>query len=263
MYRVLVGSARARTKLPCSWSLPRIAVSVMALFLLSPAVFAAGAGETGAGEGRSGDAATQTTTITVLGAGSVIGVPDTAVFSVGVEVTGDSPEAVLAAIRARSESVLRALRALGIAEGDLQTTHYNVRTERRAPRSEDEPAQTRYVGTTGLRINVSDLDNLDEVMSTATDAGATEIRGVSFGVSNAAQLHDEARLSALEDARRKAEGIAAAQGLQLSGIRSISTQQQPSSRLFETAQAVGRGGGGISPGELDFQEAVTVVFTAQ
>jgi hypothetical protein len=244
------------------------------LTLMGSVVFAAGAGESdGAGTGPGNPDANAPTTITVVGAGSVVGVPDTAVLSVGVEVSGESPEQVLAVLRARSASIQEALKARGIPERSLQTTHYNVRTERDRPAPQASAPQEsgadaaqpeiRYVGTTGLRIDVANIDDLDEIMTTATDAGATEIWGLSFAVSKAAALHDEARLAALEDARRKAEEIAAAQGLEITGIRSISTQQQPSPRLFESVQTVGRGGGGISPGELDFQEAVTVVYTAR
>ncbi|MFW5729195.1 MAG: SIMPL domain-containing protein, partial [Spirochaetota bacterium] len=148
-------------------------------------VFAGGAGETGAGGGP--------TTLTVTGVGTVVGVPDTAVFSVGVQVVGTSPGDVLNESRARSESVQEALRNLGIRERNIQTTHYNMHTERYPTGPDQRPTEMRYVATTGLRIDLTDLDRLDEVFSTATSAGATELWGIQFGVSDSAARHDEAR----------------------------------------------------------------------
>ncbi len=227
------------------------------------AAFGAGAGET-AGGSASGGVQSHSTTLTVTGVGTVVGVPDKAVFSVGVQVVGTSPGEVLNESRARSESVQEALRALGIPERKIQTTHYNMHTERYPTGPDQQPTETRYVATTGLRIDLADLERLDAVISTATDAGATELWGIQFGVSDSAARHDQARIAALEDARRKAEEIATAQGMSIVGIQSISTNQQASPGLFESVQPLGRGGsGGVSPGELEFREAVTVVFTAR
>ncbi|MFW5786480.1 MAG: SIMPL domain-containing protein, partial [bacterium] len=199
------------------------------------------------------------------GVGTVVGVPDTAVFSVGVQVVGTSPGDVLNESRARSESVQEALRNLGIRERNIQTTHYNMHTERYPTGPDQRPTEMRYVATTGLRIDLTDLDRLDEVFSTATSAGATELWGIQFGVSDSAARHDEARVAALEDARRKAEELAAAQGLSIVAVDSISTNQQAGPGLFEGVQPQGRGaaGGAVSPGELEFREAVTVTYTAR
>lgn len=219
----------------------------------------------GAGEMEARSAEERTTTLTVTGVGTVVGVPDTAVFSVGVQVVGTSPGEVLNESRARSESVQEALRALGIPERTIQTTHYNMHTERYPTGPDQRPTEMRYVATTGLRIDLADLNRLDEVISTATEAGATELWGIQFGVSDSAARHDQARIAALEDARRKAEEIATAQGMSILGVQSISTNQQASPGLFESVQPLGRGGagGGVSPGELEFREAVTVVYTAR
>mgnify|MGYP006266056863 CR=1 FL=1 len=205
----------------------------------------------------------ESTALTVTGVGVVVGIPDTAVFSVGVEVTGSSPGTVLDESRRRAESVLDALRALGIPDRDIQTTHYNLRTERYAPEPGQRPDQTRYVATTGLRIDLDDLDRLETVIDTATDAGATELWGVQFGVRDSQARHDEARLQALADARRKAEEIAADQGLEITGIRSISTDRQATPGLYEGVRAMGAGGGSVAAGELEFREAVTVEYRAR
>ncbi|NBC30477.1 MAG: DUF541 domain-containing protein [Spirochaetes bacterium] len=232
------------------------------VFIVAHAAVAGGAAESAAGAGGSParGAAEAATTLTVTGLGTVVGVPDTAVFSLGAQVVGESPETVLSESRARGERVLAALRDLGIPEERIQTTHYNMHTERYPRGPNESPDTIRYVATTGLRVDLADLERLDEVIAAATDAGATEIWGVNFGVSDSEARHDQARIAALEDARRKAEDIARAGGMSIVGVESVTTGAQPSPRLFESVQPMGRGGGGISPGELEFREAVTVVY---
>jgi uncharacterized protein YggE len=65
------------------------------------------------------------------------------------------------------------------------------------------------------------------VIDTLVGAGANDIGGINFTVSNASKLLDEAREQALADARRKAEIYANAAGVALGAPLSISEEGAP------------------------------------
>ena len=87
-------------------------------------------------------------------------------------------------------------------------------------------------------------------------AGANDIGGINFSVSNASKLLDEAREQAIADARRKAEIYAKAAGVTLGAPISISEEGAPgpiSSRKMSS-----HGGSPVAQGEETLQVTVTV-----
>jgi uncharacterized protein YggE len=68
-------------------------------------------------------------------------------------------------------------------------------------------------------------------------AGANDIGGINFMVSNASKLLDEARERAVADARRKAEIYARAAGVTLGAPLSISEEGAPGPVLYRAKVA--------------------------
>ncbi len=66
---------------------------------------------------------------------------------------------------------------------------------------------------------------LGGLLDKLVQAGSNQINGISFGIEKPDQALDEARKAAAADARRKAEVYAAATGVKLGPIVSISEQQ--------------------------------------
>jgi uncharacterized protein len=68
-------------------------------------------------------------------------------------------------------------------------------------------------------------------------AGATDIGGIGFSVSNASKLLDDAREKAVADARRKAEIYAKAAGVTLGAPLDIAEQGAPGPMPFRKLAA--------------------------
>jgi hypothetical protein len=66
------------------------------------------------------------------------------------------------------------------------------------------------------------VQKLEPVMIAALEAGATSVDGVEFSVTNLRQLRDEARELAVRAALEKASAMAAAAGVRLGDVTSIS-----------------------------------------
>ncbi len=78
-----------------------------------------------------------------------------------------------------------------------------------------------------------------DVVDAATSAGATNVNGVTFRVDDPTAAEAQARDAAVADARAKADQLAAAAGVTIVGVISISenSYNQPQPIYYEKAYA--------------------------
>lgn len=162
--------------------------------------------------------------ISVTGEGVVTAAPDMAEISVAVTTEAETAAEALTQNSARLEAVLAQLRAAGIEARDMQTEGLGVSPVWGGDGDETGPAITGYSAHNGVKVRVRDLSKLGAVLDAAVADGANSLGGLRFGVSNEAQLMDEARRAAVAQARARAELLAGAAGAQLGAILSISEQ---------------------------------------
>ena len=79
-----------------------------------------------------------------------------------------------------------------------------------------------------VRVTIRDLAKVGDLIDALTAAGANNIGTVTFEVSNADKLLDQARGEAFVDAKRKAELYAKAANAQVG--RTVSIQEQNADR---------------------------------
>ena len=97
------------------------------------------------------------------------------------------------------------------------------------------------------------------MIDTLVGAGANEIGGINFMVSQASKLLDEAREKAVADARRKAEIYARAAGVTLGAPLSISEEgNAPPDALPQDVRRHGGGSAPVAQGEETLSVTVNV-----
>ena len=84
-----------------------------------------------------------------------------------------------------------------------------------------------YRASNRVTIRLRDVTKVASVIDMLVGAGANDIGGINFTVSQASKLLDEAREKAIADARRKAEIYAKAAGVTLGEPLSISEEGAP------------------------------------
>jgi hypothetical protein len=62
----------------------------------------------------------------------------------------------------------------------------------------------KYRVVQNINIKLEDISKYDNLMNAIFDAGVNRIDGISFGVKNKEKLLQEARVAAIDDARKKA-----------------------------------------------------------
>ncbi|RYE84829.1 MAG: DUF541 domain-containing protein, partial [Hyphomicrobiales bacterium] len=114
---------------------------------------------------------------------------------------------------------------------DIQTSGFSVNPNyvysdaRDANGYQLPPKINGYQVFNTVNVRIRKLDTLGAVLDKAVTVGSNTINGVTFSVSDTADILDEARKQALADARKKAELYATAAGVELGDLRAISETQ--------------------------------------
>jgi hypothetical protein len=159
--------------------------------------------------------------ITVSGVGRVSVRPDTAVATVGAEARAPRLEDATADVARRVTAVLARVKALGVAERDIQTVGYSIEplVAPRRPGEEDQPPRIAgYRATNVVQLKVRALDSVGRVLDEAVAAGANTIRSLHFTVDDPSRAEGEAREKAVKNAAAKARQLADAAGVRLGEI---------------------------------------------
>ncbi len=161
--------------------------------------------------------------MTLTGHGEVRQAPDTVTVSAGVTTQGATAAEALSANTAAMTKVMETLKAGGIPDKDIQTSNFSVQP--RYDYNNNPPKLEGYDVSNSVTVTLHDVAALGGLLDKLVQAGSNQINGISFGIEKPDQALDEARKAAAADARRKAEVYAAATGVKLGPIVSISEQQ--------------------------------------
>jgi uncharacterized protein YggE len=203
--------------------------------------------------------------ISVTGSGAAAGRPDTAEVMTGVITQGPTAAAALTQNSAAVEKLLKAMKALGIGERDIQTSSINVTPQRRQGRQEAHPPDiVGYEVSNQLRVKVRDIAGLGRLLDEMVAQGANNLGGIRFSVADPAPLLDQARSMAIADARRKAEVYAAAAGVKLGRVLSIreSSAMAPRPEVYQM-RAMAPTAVPVATGEQEYQTSVDVTYALE
>ena len=195
-------------------------------------------------------------TISVVGEGQASAVPDKARLSVGVITSSTNVREASGANRSSMQKMLQALADLGVEERDMTTSDFSIHYENPRPKVEGDEGQYRVSNM--LRVELSDLEQVDSVLEEVVRAGANQIWGVEMVVSDVEALAVQARAKAVERARAKAEELARLHGRKLGEVLRIveGGGGRPMARMLTMES----GGGVIKPGEQSATVRLEVVY---
>jgi len=147
--------------------------------------------------------------IAVTGRGEVKVSPDRATIQVSVQTRATTAAAAAAENATKQQSVLAALRALGLGSDQLSTINYNVYPEQRYEQGK-EPVVVAYNVTNTILVDVRKLTQVGPVIDAALSHGANMITSLQFYASNTETARRSAIATAIEKARADAEAAARA-----------------------------------------------------
>ena len=226
-------------------------ISIAALAAVIAAAAAVVVVRPGSAHGSSGASGR---TVTVEGTATTRGVPDTAVFTFGLETEAATAKAALADNGGRMRRVIAALLRAGVAREDIQTQDVSV-----YPRQNDNGDVVGYSANGSVAATVRRLAKAGAVVDAAVSGGATETSGPQFNRSGTG-LTQEALREAFSNARAKAEALAGEAGATLGDVRRIEENAQAPEPmpLYRTAVLEKTP---IEPGTQQAHATVTVTFS--
>jgi uncharacterized protein YggE len=201
--------------------------------------------------------------LTATGDGSVMVVPDIAIVTIGVVSRGATAREALDANSADIGKVIDAIRGEGVADKDIGTSGFSVNPVYEAP--PDNGAATRpprvlgYDISNEVRVTIRDIAASGAVLDKVVSAGANQVNGISFEVADRVKPAEEALKRAVADARRKAAIMAAAAGVKLVRVLSVSADTgggyYPTAAPMVKSMAVP-----VMPGQQAINQSATVVW---
>ena len=220
--------------------------------------------------GCSGDGDTTVQTggsisgISVTGSGRAVGVADLAILELGVDVEMTTVEEAREAAANAMQGVLSSLEENEIDETDIQTVQFSIQPQ--YDFSSDRAQSLRgYRVSNVVTAKIRVIETAGQVIDDAAKAGgdAVIIRRISFTIEDSAALEEEARESAVMEARHRAEQLAASSGVSLGkplsiveGLGSVAPQS------FDARSTLADGGATpIQAGELEVVVSVQIVYT--
>jgi uncharacterized protein len=171
--------------------------------------------------------------ISVSGEANVSVAPDLAQVEGGVTSEAKTAREASEANNAAMGKVLLALKGAGIDEKDYQTSRLSLQPQYApAQPNRNTPQIVGYRASNRVTIKVRDVTKVAGVIDTLVGAGANEIGGINFIVTQASKALDEARTKAIADARRKAEIYARAAGVTLGEAINITEEGAAPAPVF-------------------------------
>ena len=199
--------------------------------------------------------------IHVAGTATIKAPPDIATVQIGVQTFNEEVEAAVDENNRKSDDIISALRQEGVAEKDIQTSRFNIYPQRDYKNNRPDRIIGFQVDNT-VSATVRDLDSIGKVLQATIEAGANNINGLNFTLDDPTALRDEARAEAIKDARRRADIMAEAAGIQVGKVISITETSYPGpiiARADFSEDAI-KSEVPIEPGELELTIQVQVIF---
>jgi uncharacterized protein YggE len=139
---------------------------------------------------------------------SVSVAPDIA--TIGAGVTSEAPTATEALRQnsAEMQKVIARIKALGVADKDIQTTGINLNAMYDYNQEERRQVFRGYQASNRVSVILRKIDEAGKVLDALVAAGATDLNGPSFSIENDEDAKDIARKRAIERAQARVQAYA-------------------------------------------------------
>jgi len=211
-------------------------------------------------------AASRPTRIAVTGSGTVTQMPDQAVVNATVVTNAATAADAVDANNRIYDRVVQAVLRTGVARNDVTLSYYNldyVPKPQTMPVGPNSEQRYGYTVNRSFSIKVRSIGKTGAVVDAASGVESTTIGGVSFGLADSSTAMKTATGRAVADARTKAGALAAAAGLHIVGIASISQGGgSPVQPMYRLAAMAAPAPTTFDAGSVNVTADVTIVYLA-
>jgi uncharacterized protein YggE len=155
----------------------------------------------------------------------------------------------------------------GVKEENINTEFINIYAM--YDYQDDREKLAAYNASSTLAIKVTEMENVGSLIDLCFAAGANTLNGVSFSASDTEEAEAKALKDAVADAKKKAEILAEASGLKITGIETLSeggiyTYDNNIGNVFDAKRLTEESTGTIvQSAKLLVSASVSITFTAE
>ncbi len=139
--------------------------------------------------------------------------PDTVTVRLGANISRKDEKAAYAQANGIINQVLASMKALGVPDNKIKTSAMSV--TRQYDYRVTPYKLTGYNANVALTVTLNDFTLINTVIDAAMENGANEVGDLAFSYSDVGEIYRQALQQAVEIARRKAEIMALAGGVEL------------------------------------------------
>jgi len=168
-------------------------------------------------------------TIAVQGYGQVSVKPDIANISFNLSSTNTNFKKAISKLNSKVNSLSKALKRVGIPQKDIHSSNYNINKEFKHNYKTGEKTFLGYRVSHTITLQVSsDTKSVNKVFGAIIKSLDDVELNLSFGIKNPEESKDLMIANAIKDAKKKANVMASASGVELGRIISINYNTAPS-----------------------------------
>jgi uncharacterized protein len=201
--------------------------------------------------------------VEAVGTGHVYAKPDTALATVGVNITAPTLTDALAQAAAASAKLVAAIKAQGVDATDIQTSSYNIYPVTAQPKECETAKITGYQVNYLYSVKIRAIDTTGKVLDAAVAAGANSVNDIAFTINDPSKFETAARALAVKDAQAKCQTLADTAGIKLGRVLSLTEQTNGAPPVYKMAFASAMnapGGPPIETGQNDIAVSVEVHY---
>ncbi len=203
--------------------------------------------------------------ITVAGTGSVSVTPDTVKITVGVSDQESTVAAAQSKVDSGVATITGKLKAAGIDAKDYRTVQYSIEPVmdyNNSPQGQSIGKLSGFNVTNMIEITLHDTAQAAPLLNSLVSAGANSLYGINFSVSDTSTPQQQAYDQAMQDAKSRAQKIAALSNLTLGKIVSVSENGPSTPITFDNKSAAVAGAAVITPGQQNITSTLVVTYEA-
>lgn len=201
-------------------------------------------------------------TLSISGSGSVSAIPDQMSLTFWIEERGNKLSSQKSVVDDTTNRLIKDLNRKGVEDKDIRS--YQLQIYPRYEQNDDgKTEQDGFVVQREVQVTLLEPENYDSIIDLALARGVTRVGQVKFEISDQQGLYQQALINAYKQAKNKAERLATAAGLELTGTLSIAERSMSRPVVMQMAEMSSRSDKVSLPGQQTIEAQVEVIFSTK
>lgn len=196
--------------------------------------------------------------------------PDQATVGTGVQTRAPTAVEAMQGNAAKMEKLIAALAKAGIPKKDIQTSGINLSAQYDYSNRDGQPSAPRFIGyeaSNQVSVKLRDVKMVGKLLDAMVAAGATNVSGPSFSISDPSPMLVQARGAALKTAKAQADFYAQAAGYRSARLVSIAESnsggQPPMPMMVRSFKEDAAASTPVEPGQVGSSVTLTVQYALE